>query len=455
MKGKYKNCIVVFCITFSSLSNAQYRELRIGDIVPNIELSQISNYKTKKARLYDFKNDLLILDFWATWCRPCIGMFPKTDSLQKKFKDRVKFLPISSESYKKVNDFLRSMNIVKRISIPSVAEDDVLSRFFPYSTIPHYVWIDKKGIVIGITEKNEVTEYNIDQIIKGMATNIKMKAESRRSMNIMQSAFNEFCTIIYNDDTTNKKSETLSRDRLFYRSVFSRSIPGIHGFSHFEPHSYTSINTSPLLLLREYWGLKKIYGYNYNTFLAEGRTVMQVKDTMTVYKLSGGYLNDLHSGSAWKEWAEKYAVCYELVVPDSMSIERKEQLMEQDLRRYFHDIYKVQFDIEKKIVKQLILKRTSSDDKIRTKGGTPEEDYNEYSINIKNVPFENFVRKLKEIYRGTYTVSDETNFIGNIDLELITTILDYNALNKELKKHDLQLILDEKEMDVLVIKDSD
>jgi thiol-disulfide isomerase/thioredoxin len=36
-----------------------------------------------------FNGKLMILDFWATWCGACISKFPKLDSLQKKYADKL------------------------------------------------------------------------------------------------------------------------------------------------------------------------------------------------------------------------------------------------------------------------------------------------------------------------------------------------------------------------------
>jgi thiol-disulfide isomerase/thioredoxin len=40
----------------------------------------------KEVRLGDFKGKVVILDFWATWCGPCIASFPHTQKLAAKYK---------------------------------------------------------------------------------------------------------------------------------------------------------------------------------------------------------------------------------------------------------------------------------------------------------------------------------------------------------------------------------
>ncbi|MFM7749339.1 MAG: TlpA family protein disulfide reductase, partial [Opitutaceae bacterium] len=42
----------------------------------------------KEVRLSDFKGKILVLDFWATWCGPCIASFPHTQEVAAKYKDQ-------------------------------------------------------------------------------------------------------------------------------------------------------------------------------------------------------------------------------------------------------------------------------------------------------------------------------------------------------------------------------
>ncbi len=68
--------------------------IQIGQQVPDLLLTNLHNYRDKQgnlsssAKISDFKGKLLILDFWATWCSPCVAMIPKMDSLQQEFKDK-------------------------------------------------------------------------------------------------------------------------------------------------------------------------------------------------------------------------------------------------------------------------------------------------------------------------------------------------------------------------------
>jgi len=53
---------------------------------------------------------LIYLDFWATWCAPCISSMPYTEQLEQKYGDQVLFLYISQEPPSKVQNFMQKRN---------------------------------------------------------------------------------------------------------------------------------------------------------------------------------------------------------------------------------------------------------------------------------------------------------------------------------------------------------
>jgi thiol-disulfide isomerase/thioredoxin len=135
----------------------QFKTLSIGDHVSNLTIDNIVNYKTKSARLSDFKGKLLILDFWSTKCTPCVAELPKMDSLQHQFAKNVVILPVSTEKSEPVIDLLNR----RHLNLPSVVKDKLLTKIFPQNALGLHVWIDEKGKVINTTDGHEVTAKNI------------------------------------------------------------------------------------------------------------------------------------------------------------------------------------------------------------------------------------------------------------------------------------------------------
>ncbi len=59
--------------------------LAVGAVAPDFAMRTADD---RDLKLSDFKGKVVILDFWATWCGPCIASFPHTQEIAKKYKDQ-------------------------------------------------------------------------------------------------------------------------------------------------------------------------------------------------------------------------------------------------------------------------------------------------------------------------------------------------------------------------------
>ena len=174
--------VLICCIAGNGFTQNMVRPLVIGEKVPDVLMKEVINYGQSSVRISDFKGKLLILDFWATWCHWCIEAFPKADSLQKQFGKKMQILLVDCRATKdnegKVSWFYKDRLIkYKDFKLPSVYMDTVLIKMFPHELIPHYIWINKDGIVMAVTDEKEVTAANIQMILDGKDVQLRAKTQ--------------------------------------------------------------------------------------------------------------------------------------------------------------------------------------------------------------------------------------------------------------------------------------
>src|SRR5690606_32513427 len=83
-----------------ALSTDSIKPLKIGDTIPGalwnlpLQMVKAGQEGSTTVMLKDYKGKLIIIDFWATWCTPCVAMIPKVDSLQQAFAPQVQFISV-------------------------------------------------------------------------------------------------------------------------------------------------------------------------------------------------------------------------------------------------------------------------------------------------------------------------------------------------------------------------
>ena len=156
-----------FLILFIFLiSNSFSAEVDIKNLVINKHLKKYDNLtfmdvENKQLNLEDFKGNLVLLNFWATWCAPCKEEMPSLDSLQiHENLDNLKIFAINigQEDLKKVSEFFQDLEI-NNINY-FFGSPIVISKKFGLRGIPTSILFNKDGLefarIIGSTDfKNE------------------------------------------------------------------------------------------------------------------------------------------------------------------------------------------------------------------------------------------------------------------------------------------------------------
>ncbi len=99
----------------------------------------------EKLTLSELRGRPVILDFWATWCGPCIVSLPTLMELNEQFAGKVELIAVNQqEDPEEVREFVASRLWKLRVGLD---HDGSLNRMFGVNAIPYTLILDSKGVV--------------------------------------------------------------------------------------------------------------------------------------------------------------------------------------------------------------------------------------------------------------------------------------------------------------------
>ena len=112
---------------------------------PNFTLHQSNG---KSASLSDFVGKVVYLNFWASWCGPCVAQIPSEKQLAATFKDLV-IINISIDTDELLwKNALQKHQLTKGINLISKGWTGEVTKLYGVLSIPQYVLIGKDGKII-------------------------------------------------------------------------------------------------------------------------------------------------------------------------------------------------------------------------------------------------------------------------------------------------------------------
>jgi thiol-disulfide isomerase/thioredoxin len=148
-KGYYKDLSITY---LNEIMQAPALEpsLKDGNIISidfETNALQFTDLDSKMFSIQDFKGKTLFINYWATWCNPCLAEMPSMADLYERYSsnDAIVFLYLSREELKTIQEYIPKDESLQKLPIYKVVTDD---EFFATTGIPTTFIINSSGDLI-------------------------------------------------------------------------------------------------------------------------------------------------------------------------------------------------------------------------------------------------------------------------------------------------------------------
>jgi thiol-disulfide isomerase/thioredoxin len=396
-------------------AQAPVKALQVGDRVPEAFWSAprkfIVNGQVVQQNMEQFRGKPLIIDFWATFCVPCIKGMPEQERLSKLFRGKVNIVSVTADNEKLISNFYYSERNPIGRDFTSIVDDKELNHLFLHNKIPHLVWIDNQGIVKNTTEGDALSEANLKAALSGnlsLTPLYYIYPNTVLMMNQNPKGMQSFNLLI--------KGRIPGISSSTIRSNGSNT--GMIIFNHPLRWTYT------VLAMGEFpWFSDQRFKLDFDDVDGFNNPSLKPEDLWTV----------------------------DLWVPKEKSASLKKLTM-----KYLNENsgYSASVKVINTAVYKLKYLPSKTNIQLKTKGGQPANlGFHKVSKFI-NQPIANLINNIQDCAFVKYPVLNDTHIDFLIDLEL-SAVKDMAALNALLNPYGLSLLADHQELEMLVISKTD
>jgi peroxiredoxin len=141
---------------------------------------ELKDLKGKLVRLSDYKGQVVLVNFWATWCAPCKQEIPHLNRMLKSYKDQgFTVLAISTDSPQTLSQVGR---LARRWAVTTLLdpEGQVVATLNPRGVAPYTLFVDRQGrMALDHDGYHSGDEVKMEEAVKALLTETKDPRKER------------------------------------------------------------------------------------------------------------------------------------------------------------------------------------------------------------------------------------------------------------------------------------
>jgi len=159
-----KKIILYLLVVIPFAGNAQKPVLHAGSIFPDYTIHPVINTPIKQLNPSTYTDKILIINFWGTWCPPCLPEMDSLAVLKQRNKHDIEVLAVSNENVERLQNYLK-----RKPSSLLLASDTAsyLYRMFGFDYVGQCAIVDRKHRIIAIVQTDSVNQALINKILRG------------------------------------------------------------------------------------------------------------------------------------------------------------------------------------------------------------------------------------------------------------------------------------------------
>lgn len=139
--------------------------LKSGDAFPNISINQLINAPVKSVNLSESKDrKIYILNFWGTWCSPCIPEMDQLNKLQNANANKIQVIAISDDDPSKLQKYLKNKPTSMWLSTDT---SFLFYTLFNLASVGHSAIVNADKKIIAVMKTHSITQGLLDSLYKG------------------------------------------------------------------------------------------------------------------------------------------------------------------------------------------------------------------------------------------------------------------------------------------------